>query len=288
MQSSYSKLPKIFWIYWHQGWNNAPYIAKKCLQSWKAHNKDWDIRPLDSSSLSKYVMLDGYIPDIESKHMSLTAFSNIVRITLLKEIGGVWVDSTCFCMRPLDEWLPEKLSQGFFAFSSPSPSKKVASWFLAGDNHNRIIAEWFSRTVEYWDFHNRPHKHFWFHSLFNALYDENTDFQRTWDQTPKVSCDLDKKDGPHKLVPYGKVLPSPIMPEIQKVIDNKEVPLFKLSVNYGEIGYLMRPQNSVINYLLNQVSQTKGEKIFYFMGALKNDTVRFLKKVLRKIQSLRN
>jgi len=41
-----------------------------------------------------------------------------VRILLLHEFGGIWVDATLLCNRPLDEWLPSTMTEGFFAFAA--------------------------------------------------------------------------------------------------------------------------------------------------------------------------
>jgi mannosyltransferase OCH1-like enzyme len=43
----------------------------------------------------------------------------LARLCLLRTHGGVWVDATVFCRRPLDEWLPEHAASGFFAFANP-------------------------------------------------------------------------------------------------------------------------------------------------------------------------
>ena len=44
------------------------------------------------------------------------AESDLLRLYLLNKYGGVWVDSTNLCRRPLNDWLPSAASQGFFAF----------------------------------------------------------------------------------------------------------------------------------------------------------------------------
>lgn len=51
---------------------------------------------------------DGLIPP--------AAESDILRLYLLKKYGGVWVDATNLCRRPLDAWLPSAACEGFFAF----------------------------------------------------------------------------------------------------------------------------------------------------------------------------
>ena len=108
-------IQKKIWVYWHQGWGFAPYIVKRCLESWKLHHKDWEIIACSRSDLKKYIDLNALIPNLASKDIRIFALSDIARITLLKNYGGVWVDATCFSSKSLNLWLPEHLNSGFFA-----------------------------------------------------------------------------------------------------------------------------------------------------------------------------
>jgi hypothetical protein len=212
--------------------------------------------------------------------MLLAHFSDIVRMLLLKEIGGVWVDSTCFCNKPLDGWLPEMMANGFFAFSWPAPDRMIASWFLAGNGHSIIVEELFRKIVEYWEGHARAHQYLFLQSLFKESYGENPEFRRVWDSVPKVNCDTREHEGPHLFVDYRKALFSRITPEIKKIIDDREIPLFKLS-HYAVWGieYLVSRPNSVIGYLLND---NMSERFSYMSHALRNFPAWLLKGGFRR------
>ena len=106
---------KIIYILWFQGFDNAPYIVNKCVESWKYYNKDWKIILLDRTNINQYIKIEQYI-DLSSKKLLLAHESDIIRLCLLKEHGGLWVDSTLFCNKPLDEWFPDNCKNGFFAF----------------------------------------------------------------------------------------------------------------------------------------------------------------------------
>ncbi len=45
------------WITWFQGWDNAPEISQKCLESWKHYNPDWNIE--DNSKSNQIDHFDG-------------------------------------------------------------------------------------------------------------------------------------------------------------------------------------------------------------------------------------
>ncbi len=114
---------KTIWMLWFQGWRDAPDIAKACLKSWGYHNPEWEIKALDRTSIYNYLdpktrsHLERLAP------MRPAAESDIIRISLLNNHGGVWVDSTVMCTQPLNSWLLPKMNQGFWGFK-----KKYSGW----------------------------------------------------------------------------------------------------------------------------------------------------------------
>lgn len=136
--------PKIIWTYWDQGIGQAPPVVRTCLQSWEQKNPGWTLRILDRDTLGNYTRLAQEI-DLTRDDISLAKVSNLVRLYLLHEHGGVWADSTLFCSIPLDEWLPEYLSTGYFAFRHPGRDRLLSSWFMAAEPNNPLLAEYRAR-----------------------------------------------------------------------------------------------------------------------------------------------
>ena len=122
---------KIIYIVWFQGFENAPDIIKKCVDSWKYYNPNYIINLIDNNNINNYIHLEDYI-DMSKKDINYTALSDIIRIILLSKYGGLWVDATTFCNKPLDEWLHDYIKNGFFAFDKPSSDKLISSWFIYG------------------------------------------------------------------------------------------------------------------------------------------------------------
>lgn len=176
---------KVIWICWLQGWNNAPWIVRKCLASWQLHNPDWDIRALDASSLQRYIEL----PELEGKEITPASMSDIIRTLLLHEYGGVWCDATLLCHRPLDTWLPKALNAGFFAFDRPAPDRVLASWFIATTEGHPLIERLHAAVLQFWKEHDRAGAYFWFHYLFGNLCESDQQFGCLWDKVPKISAD---------------------------------------------------------------------------------------------------
>ena len=254
-----AEFPKIIWILWLQGFDAAPQLVKECLFSWQRHNPDWKIVRLDEQNLKEYVNLDGIVRRNRDT-ISVQAFTNIIRTNLLATYGGVWVDSTCFCCRPLDEWIGQHLTSGFFAFDKPGRDRLISSWFLASAKHCHLTDTYCQAVNSYWSKNRFPyqnsrmakkiigrmgkilnrnprraglwvhpltakvfkiHPYHWYHYLFYRVVTMDERIGRIWSQTPKISADI-----PHRLRMAG--LLEPASPEIKAFIDSGKDPLYKL------------------------------------------------------------
>ena len=213
---------KTIYIVWFQGFGNAPEIVKKCVHSWRYYNPDWNIELIDDENLINFFDLESYVSNY--KTINKTALSDIVRIILLKLYGGLWVDATTFCNKPLNSWLPNYINEGFFAFDKPATDRLLSSWFLYSDKNNYIIDQWFIKTIEYYKHHDNPDTYFWFHYLFGELYNQDDRFKEMWEKVIKLSAN---GDGPHYLQEQGMCKKLSIKNKCD--IDSKVTPLYKLT-----------------------------------------------------------
>jgi hypothetical protein len=163
------------------------------LSSWERNNPGWKFRCLDGTSVGLYLPLKRYI-DLDRQSVTAASLSDIVRILLLREFGGVWVDATLLCNRPLDEWLPGVMDEGFFAFAAPAPDRPLSTWFLSASADSYLVSAWLRRTIEYWSKRAATNDYFWFHHLFRDICDTDVTAAKAWSRVPKVSA-----DGPHAL-----------------------------------------------------------------------------------------
>lgn len=136
-QYHHQPLPKLIWTYWAQGADSTPYIVAKCFESWRNQNPDWKFHVLDETNVAEFADMSDIPPSLPFRYRA-----NILRLRLLKQYGGVWVDSTTFCHRPLDEWLPLLCSTGFFVFSNPSEDRFVENWYIASTKAHILIDTW--------------------------------------------------------------------------------------------------------------------------------------------------
>ena len=149
-------VPKKIWLLWRQGLAAAPAVVQKCYRSWRVLNPDYELVLLTSENLADYCPQVIH-PLLQDPGITTQSLSDIVRINLLTEHGGVWVDATCYCARPLNEWLPAAAATGFFAFSSPPElPMAISSWFLAGHPENYLVRSWRDRVNAFWLVPRRP------------------------------------------------------------------------------------------------------------------------------------
>ncbi len=91
------------WICWWQGIENAPELVKKCVSSIQNNFRNYKVIIIDDNNYSKFVKFPQWIEDKKKKGIiSKTHFSDLLRIQLLAEHGGIWLDSTFFCTDNVD------------------------------------------------------------------------------------------------------------------------------------------------------------------------------------------
>ncbi|WP_243309904.1 capsular polysaccharide synthesis protein [Fundidesulfovibrio agrisoli] len=253
------KIPRTLWIFWAQGWSNAPNLVQMCLKSWVKLNPNWTIHCLEDSTLGDFIDIPTDI--LKDKNIPKCALSDIIRINLLNKYGGVWTDATVLCNDKLDAWIDNVTEYGFFGFSKPAPTREIASWFLASAPGNYLTNRWHKKTMDLWTFQNfletsRKHwpnwgksdLYFWFHGLFNDLVADDLVAKYLWNYIPKHSA-----DGPHFL--QHNDLFGEITNTIKSHIHNRISPVYKLTHKINEHE---SPNNSILEYLNTITSSTKG------------------------------
>ncbi|MER8848736.1 MULTISPECIES: capsular polysaccharide synthesis protein [Mesorhizobium] len=216
--------PKIIWMLWLQGIETAPRIVKACVNSWQRMNPGWTIQILAKGNLADFLPDVSDPNSILSRSLSDATYSDIVRIELLCRYGGVWVDATCYCLQPLDEWLDSAMSEDFFAFERPAPSRMLSSWFLAASQSSYLIYEWRRLVHQHWLNRADDPDYFWFHHLFGQAYQNSRKFRVLWDRVPKISA-----NDPHIFAPYETRLLGAISEEDREIISLAKIPILKLT-----------------------------------------------------------
>ena len=94
---SLSPIEKNIFVFWWDGFDQAPEIVKECLASIKYHYRDHNVIEITKYTYRDFTdihceILHGY----ENGFISVQTFSDILRFNLLKNNGGIWIDATIF------------------------------------------------------------------------------------------------------------------------------------------------------------------------------------------------
>lgn len=144
-------IPKFIWSYWDS--EDMPDIVKLCIESWKKHNPDWAVLVLHKHTWRRYVTQ----ADLASLKFndSHERFSDFLRIYLLREYGGVWMDASMICFAPLDTWITPIMSESrpeFIGFTinhvtSDWTYPLFESWFMACEKNSVFMAEIYQEAI---------------------------------------------------------------------------------------------------------------------------------------------
>lgn len=185
---------KTVWLFWAQGWENAPWLQKQVAESWEINNPGWKIMKLCMNNLPTYVNDAPYIYDT-NKQISKQALSDIVRLSLLKNHGGIWADSSMLCMQPLNGWVHKAITaSGFWMYAGHGagmePMNGPASWFIVSVKDSYLIRKWKEACDVYWNQNNSTNNYNWMDALFKNLYNTDNEFKYQWDIIPRIYCQL--------------------------------------------------------------------------------------------------
>lgn len=210
-----TSVPRVITSAWLQGAAQAPAIVRLCFERWARLNPDYQLRVLEASDATS--LLASYrLPPLPAQ-----ALSDVLRVKLLRDEGGIWVDAALFPVTPLEAWLsPLMAGTDFFAFARPGPDRPISSWFMAATPGSFVLDKLWAEILRFW---SRPRRlahyegglippdpaasvapeaggasgdypYFWLHYLFQHLLGTDPEFAAAWARCPAVPA-----DAPHLL-----------------------------------------------------------------------------------------
>lgn len=146
-------LPKTIWTYWDS--ENLPLSIRYCMSTWQLHNKDHTIVLLTNSNVKFF------LPDFELssfRHADSSArVSDCIRLNILAQYGGIWMDASIICNKPLAWVETEMKGKEFLGYYMNSFTKNpkypvIESWFFACVPGSHFVVGWkdtFMRLNDY-------------------------------------------------------------------------------------------------------------------------------------------
>lgn len=217
--------PKNYQIYfcWLQGEENLPPLIRCCYNSLKMNAGRYQIVFIDEKNFSDYVTLPEHIlKKFSEGKITRTHFSDILRINLLEQYGGLWLDSTILVTEPLENYknfwkLPyftQKFCQekdNYCPFIS-TPSYGRWAGFIQGTAilHNPLFAFEKEFLNEYWREFDSLVDYVLIDYSMDLAYDNIPAVKKEFDAVPinnnKCWDLLSGLSSPYSQFPYDKIL----------------------------------------------------------------------------------
>ena len=183
------------WVYWHQGFNNAPPIVRKAYSNLKKYAGAHQVITLDKDNISEYVQFPDYIYEkLRSGKITLTHFSDLLRMALLSNMGGYWIDSTILLSCPLPHYDTPfySIRNGRF---NPRHVNGGGMWsaFFIGTGRNNAVAKYIlDLFLNYWKRENCLIDYFLVDYSIAMAYYKFKEFKRIIDANPIDNADVVK------------------------------------------------------------------------------------------------
>jgi len=190
--------PETIWQFWDNPAGKAtPEIIESSVKSVKRLRGNFEHKILNNSTIGDYSDLPGYVLDkFNKKQMDYAHFSDLLRLNLLKNHGGIWMDATCY----MTDFVPEFIiKQDFFVFLTGNltsfPYSFVQSCFIRAQKGSFLCNAWYQMCIEYWKKETKKLDYFQIHLMFKTIILKNQTATDLFAQMPHLS-----EDETHQLV----------------------------------------------------------------------------------------
>lgn len=173
------------WVCWLQGFENAPELVKNCIESMKYHIKDKEFVFITADNFADYCEIPEFIIDKWKRGtISHTHFSDILRLALLIQNGGLWIDATAYFTGELPNYICDGdffiYRDGFFNYDLIN----AGNWLIFSDPNNILLNETFNLLCSYWKKYDYTKHYFIFQMFFRMVTDY---YEKEWDTVPYFS-----------------------------------------------------------------------------------------------------
>lgn len=190
IRNNTSNNSNVIWVFWAQGYDKAPKLVKKCIDNIKRCINGYKVIVIDMNNIRDYVDIPEYIFNkVESKKITLTHFSDILRINLIAKYGGIWMDSTVF----VDENINNLIIDNKQIITIPQTNidyniseGKWSAWMIG----TKEICDYFNIFRKffniYWEKYDRLICYFLIDYLFEYAYRNNQIFKENIDLVKEI------------------------------------------------------------------------------------------------------
>lgn len=140
------------WICWWDGEEQMPALTRACYQSVCKYANKQPVILITKYNYQEYVTIPAEITEkVKSKLITLTHFSDILRMCLLYENGGIWLDATIY----LTQDMPSYAQKNFTTIKHPPSGTFVSNclwsgFCIGGGKHHPLFTFMRAMLFDYW------------------------------------------------------------------------------------------------------------------------------------------
>ncbi len=178
------------WTAWLQGEENAPEVIRLTIASIRKNADGHPVIVLTEKNIEQYIEISA---SIKQKHeagiIGHAHFTDIIRMKILEEYGGIWLDATTLLYEPIDA---AAFSSMFYSVGFGIKNERFVSgsrWIIGligGCKDSKYLFIISKMLSSYWEEHNLPIDYFVFDYLVNILYQNNKCFHGVIDKLPQM------------------------------------------------------------------------------------------------------
>lgn len=182
--------PETIWQFWDG--SNIPEIAKMSMESVERHKGKLNHKILNLKTMDDYSDLPGYVHDrLKNGVISFIHFADLLRMNVLKNHGGFWMDATNFMTSRLPEYITD---EDFFVFLTDKKTyfsySFMQNFFIRAKKNAFLLCAWHDLCLDYWKEENIKIVDYFAHQLmFKALVENDKTAKAMFEKMPHVSED---------------------------------------------------------------------------------------------------
>ena len=219
----------VIWTIWLQGMEHAPEVVQKCYASMRKHITDRPIVVITEENFHEYVTFPDYIMEKYQKGIiSKVHFADLLRVELLANHGGTWLDGTVFCSdKPFQSYV---LDSELFLFQTLKPGldghcRGVSSWLMTAYSGNSIILLTRALLHEYWRTHNYAVDYFILHNFIRMSIEA---YPQVW----------------NKVVPFSNSTPHILLLRLFEPFDAQVWEGVRRQTSFHKLSYKFTPEQA--------------------------------------------
>lgn len=176
------------WVCWWSGEETAPALVKKCIKSIRKNAGSHPVNLITRENYPQYLNIpDFMLENVEKKTMGFAHLADYIRVKLLAQHGGLWLDATMFCSAPVPD---NCFSESFFTCKGPvRPSGYLSDYrwvtFCLGGWKGNVVFRYLSDAFAcYWEKNGYAIDYLFFDHIIMLAYENIPAIRELIDQVP--------------------------------------------------------------------------------------------------------